>query len=120
MFIYKQNSIIYQEIETSTAMTVTFLITGCSRGLGLALATELSKTGNFVFATSRGSPSPSLNALIESSQGRVKHVKLDTTSRSSAEQAEKEIVEFLKGRGIDVLINNAGVINWMTEGMHTM
>jgi len=101
-------------------MTSTYLITGCSRGLGLALATELSKTGNFVFATSRGDPTPALKELIEGPNGQVKHVKLDVTNRASVGEAEKQIEAILQGKGIDVLINNAGVINWMTEGIHTM
>ncbi|KAJ8064647.1 hypothetical protein OCU04_006970 [Sclerotinia nivalis] len=101
-------------------MVTTILITGCSRGLGLAMATEFSKAGNFVFATSRGNPTPALQKLIDLSQDKVKHVKLDTTSRPSVEEAETQIASFLEGEGIDILINNAGVMNWMTDEIHTM
>jgi NAD(P)-dependent dehydrogenase (short-subunit alcohol dehydrogenase family) len=73
---------------------VTYLITGCSRGLGLALATKLARIlENKVFATSRGDPILALEELLEDSQGRVSHVQLDVTSRSVVEKAEKEIAE---------------------------
>ncbi|RDL33851.1 NAD(P)-binding Rossmann-fold containing protein [Venustampulla echinocandica] len=101
-------------------MPSTFLITGCSRGLGLALATELSKKGHTVFATARDDPAPPLNELIENSQGLVKYVKLDVESRSSVEEAEAKVATLLGDKGLDVLINNAGVINWMSEGIDKM
>jgi NAD(P)-dependent dehydrogenase (short-subunit alcohol dehydrogenase family) len=99
----------------------TCLITGCSRGLGLALATGLAKVpGNKIFATSHGEAPSALNALIESSHGGVTYAKLDVTSRSSTQEAEKQIAALLDGKGIDVLINNAAVINWVTDGIHAM
>jgi NAD(P)-dependent dehydrogenase (short-subunit alcohol dehydrogenase family) len=101
-------------------MTVTYLITGCSRGLGLALASELSKSDNLIIATARGAPTPALDELIKSSSGRVKYVKLDTTDRESVAAAQKEVTSLLDGKGLDVLINNAGIINWMTEGIEAM
>jgi hypothetical protein len=98
-----------------------YIITGCSRGLGLALTAELAKVpGNMVFATSRGNPTPALSEVITASQGQVKHVKLDIASSSSIEEAETKIAAMLDGKGVDVLINNAGVINWMTDGIHAM
>ncbi|KAF7907511.1 uncharacterized protein EAF01_005097 [Botrytis porri] len=53
-------------------MVATILITGCSRGLGLALASEFSKAGYLVFATARGNPTPALEELIKSSPSTVK------------------------------------------------
>ncbi|CAG8952524.1 hypothetical protein HYFRA_00009628 [Hymenoscyphus fraxineus] len=97
-----------------------YLITGCSRGLGLALAIELSKPGNVVIATARGDRSPALIDLIEKSEGRVKYVKLDVISPASVEEAEKKVATLLEGKGLDVLINNAAVINWMSTGIETM
>jgi len=101
-------------------MTVTYLITGCSRGLGLALASELSKSDNLIIATARGAPTPALEELIKSSNGRVKYVKLDTIDRESVAAAQKEATSLLDGKGLDVLINNAGIINWMTNGIEAM
>ncbi|TEY53500.1 hypothetical protein BOTCAL_0246g00150 [Botryotinia calthae] len=40
----------------------------------------------------------------------------DATSRSSL-QAENQVASLLDGKEIDVLINNAGVINWMATGI---
>lgn len=97
-------------------MTTKYLITGCSRGLGLAMATELSKTAsNFVFATARRE-TPALKELVQGSNGRVKYVNLDVGSPSSVKEAEKQVDASLDGKGLDVLINNAGVNHWMAEG----
>ncbi|TGO30952.1 hypothetical protein BPAE_0002g00430 [Botrytis paeoniae] len=85
-------------------MVVTILITGCSRGLGLALAAEFSKAGHLVFATARGNPTPALKELI----------------KSSVQEAEKQVAALLDGKGIYILLNNAGVINWMTTGIHAL
>jgi NAD(P)-dependent dehydrogenase (short-subunit alcohol dehydrogenase family) len=91
-----------------------YLITGCSRGLGLGLATELStmpaSTIGTIFATARSS-TPSLESLVTNSKGRVVFVKLDTTKESSITEAVKH-VERIPGPkgGLDVLINNAGVM----------
>ncbi|THV47317.1 hypothetical protein BGAL_0319g00080 [Botrytis galanthina] len=101
-------------------MVLTILITGCSRGLGLALAAEFSKAGHLVFATARGDSTPALEELMKSSPSTVKYIKLDATSRSSVQEAEKQVAALLDGQGLDVLINNAGVINWMTTGIHAM
>ncbi|TGO92483.1 hypothetical protein BPOR_0002g00300 [Botrytis porri] len=67
-------------------MVATILITGCSRGLGLALASEFSKAGYLVFATARGNPTPALEELIKSSPSTVKYIKLDATNRSSVQK----------------------------------
>ncbi|KAF7955255.1 uncharacterized protein EAE97_000514 [Botrytis byssoidea] len=91
-------------------MVATTLTTGCSRGLGLALAAEFSKAGHLVFATARGDPTPALEELIKSSPSTVKYIKLDATSRSSVQEAEKQVAALLDGKGIDVLINNAAML----------
>jgi NAD(P)-dependent dehydrogenase (short-subunit alcohol dehydrogenase family) len=90
-----------------------YLITGCSRGLGLALTTELAtlphSTVGTIFATARNETS-SLQALVKSSSGRVVFVKLDTTNESDIAHAVKHVESVLGSRGLDVLINNAGVM----------
>lgn len=93
-------------------MASTYLITGSSRGIGLAIvtalaakpATEVSK----VFASAR-SETDSLKQLIAKSGGRVEFVALDVTSQESAKSAASKVTESLGGKGLDVLINNAGV-----------
>ncbi|XHG05981.1 hypothetical protein AWENTII_009193 [Aspergillus wentii] len=90
----------------------TYLITGSSRGLGLALATRLaslpkSDVGS-IFATSRRD-NAKLNELVESSD-RVGFVPMDVTDERSIAEAVKLVEIRLQGRGLDVLINNVGVM----------
>lgn len=89
-----------------------YLITGCSRGLGLATASFLASLSrddvNIVFATAR-SHSPTLDKLVQDSAGRVVFLHIDTTDIQSVEQAVREVNTKLGGKGLDVLVNNAGV-----------
>lgn len=69
-----------------------YLITGSSRGLGLAMVTHLANSSpsdaRVVFATAR-SQTPDLKKLIEKSAGRVVFVEMDTTDQSSVDKAVK-------------------------------
>lgn len=90
----------------------TFLVTGSSRGLGLALVTEIlalpSSEAKLVVATSR-SESSALKKVIESSQGRAVFVKIEVTSEESIKSAVTQVEKVLGDGGLDVLINNAGI-----------
>ena len=104
----------------------TYLITGSSRGLGLELVTQLaalpsSQVGR-VFATARSEPSSELTKLIDGSSGRVVYVKLDTGNQTSVKNAAAEVARNLEveGLGLDVLINNAGIMPLTPEGIETM
>lgn len=100
-----------------------YLITGASRGIGLELTRQLSSlpssTVSKVFATARGD-APALKELTQKSSGKVVIVKLDTTSLESAKQAAAEVESHLEGKGLDVLINNAGVMPASPNGIVTM
>ena len=100
----------------------TFLITGCSRGLGLELATQLAASNpsevKTVIATARSDTSTALKKLIETSNGRVQFVELDVTNQTSAQEAVNRISSSVGL--VDVLINNAASINWMSEGIAKM
>ncbi|PYH90730.1 putative short-chain oxidoreductase [Aspergillus ellipticus CBS 707.79] len=88
-----------------TATTkLTWLITGCSSGLGLSLTRAALAGGHKVIATSRNpSRTPELVSEIESKGG--KWVPLDVQSGDSG----KVIAELESGGDqIDVLVNNAG------------
>jgi NAD(P)-dependent dehydrogenase (short-subunit alcohol dehydrogenase family) len=102
----------------------TYLVTGSSRGLGLALVTELaslpSEQVRTIFATARSSNSTKLKELVKSSAGRVVFVQLDTTDQTSVIEAAKRVETLLENRGLDHLINNAGIMNWTPDGLHTM
>lgn len=86
---------------------LTWLITGSSSGLGLALTRTIQAHGHTVIATSRTpSRTPELVAEVESHGGEW--LPLDLTSASSAEA----LVDSLKAKGkhVDVLVNNGGSI----------
>ena len=92
-----------------------YLITGCSRGLGLELVKQLllapSSSVSTVLATSRSSsPSALLHEQIKGSKGRVHHVQLDVNDKKSIQSASQHASQLLDGRGLDVLINNAGIM----------
>lgn len=87
-----------------------YLITGCSRGLGLELTRLLAKSpsAGIIFATARRESS-ALQSIIDSSNGRVHYVFLDVTNDASIASAVETITKKLNGKGLDVIINNAGV-----------
>lgn len=80
----------------------TWLITGCSTGLGRALAEALIERGEWVFATARD---PDQLSDIVDSHLNATALKLDVTSPEDV-AAAVETVE--RAGGIDVLVNNAG------------
>jgi NAD(P)-dependent dehydrogenase (short-subunit alcohol dehydrogenase family) len=89
-----------------------YLVTGSSRGLGLAIIAHLANSSpsdtRVIFATAR-SETPNLKELVEKSSGRVVYIEMDTTDQVSVDKAVKAIEIQLTDRGLDYLINNAGV-----------
>jgi len=75
----------------------TILITGANRGIGLELAKQYAAAGDTVIRANRGADTSGETI------GEV--VPLDATSDASA----AALAGLLKGRAIDLLINNAGV-----------
>lgn len=80
------------------------LITGATRGIGRSMVEELSRAGAEVVAVGR-----SRHALDSLAASSVKAVQCDVTKESDVEQLFAQ----LKGRRLDVLINNAGVAHEM-------
>jgi len=76
-----------------------FLITGCSSGIGRAIAAAAAGAGNRVFATARKPES-----LAELSG--VEPLALDVTDPASIRKATEETLS--RAGRIDVLVNNAG------------
>jgi NAD(P)-dependent dehydrogenase (short-subunit alcohol dehydrogenase family) len=77
------------------------LITGCSSGIGQALASELSARGHTVFASAR-----KLESLAELGGSKLEKLALDVTDEASMDGA---VAAALARAGrIDMLINNAG------------
>ncbi|KAI8931410.1 hypothetical protein NX059_011740 [Plenodomus lindquistii] len=100
-----------------------FLITGASRGLGLALVKELvsrpSSQVSKVIAAVRGSASD-LDEVAKNSSGRVAVIKMDVTDQTSIKKAAEETGTILDGKGLDVLINNAGICEYASAGVASM
>ncbi len=85
------------------------LITGGSRGLGLMIAREICSRGGRVALVARGAEE--LNAAVaelRAAGGEAVSIVADLTERDQIERAVAETTEKLGG--LDVLINNAGMI----------
>ncbi|PYI33555.1 short chain oxidoreductase [Aspergillus indologenus CBS 114.80] len=100
-----------------------YLITGSSRGIGLALvrllASKPSTEVAVVFAAAR-TQTDALAQLVAQSFGRVYQVEMDVTDDRSIASAAATVEKVLAGRGLDVLVNNAGVMPFTPDGIETM
>ena len=104
-----------------------YLVTGCSRGLGLGLVQALlqidTEVAGLIFATSRSGQAPSqLQDVIDASKGRVIYVPLDVTDSISIATAVEIVTKALSPSrtGLDVLINNAGITVFEPERTQSM
>ncbi|KAH0619575.1 hypothetical protein JD844_000298 [Phrynosoma platyrhinos] len=96
------------------------LVTGSNRGIGLELIRQLAEGRNqpeWIFATCRDPDGPraqELRNLAAKHQG-VKIIQLDTTDLSSVKAAAATVTEELKGTGLNLLVNNAGILMLNTQ-----
>ncbi|HCY03459.1 MAG TPA: short-chain dehydrogenase/reductase, partial [Erythrobacter sp.] len=86
------------------------LITGCSSGFGRLAAEHFARAGATVFATMRNTPRPEAEELMQLARDESLDIRvlrldvlLDHEVIEAVASAEREI-----GRGLDVLVNNAG------------
>ena len=88
-------------------MTLTCLITGSSRGIGLAIAHHLAAKGHRVILNSRSPIAPEVLAQFEGYEQSV----LQATGDISQFDVAKQLVDDLYDQGVqvDVLVNNAGI-----------
>ncbi|ESK65645.1 3-oxoacyl-[acyl-carrier-protein] reductase [Abiotrophia defectiva] len=88
-------------------MTLTCLITGSSRGIGLAIAHHLAAKGHRVILNSRSPIAPEVLAQFDGYEQPV----LQATGDISQFEVAKQLVDDLYDQGIqvDVLVNNAGI-----------
>jgi NAD(P)-dependent dehydrogenase (short-subunit alcohol dehydrogenase family) len=103
---------------SNTSKTV--LITGATAGIGRMTALHLAKLGHHVIATGRkpaelaklrAEATADLAALAaqgRASAGSLDTLLLDVTSLASIAAAAQEVERMTNGRGLDVLVNNAG------------
>ena len=82
----------------------TWLITGCSTGLGRALAEEVLAAGHSVVVTARDAST--VADLAEQAPDRALALPLDVTDRGQVAAAVRQAEE--RFGGVDVLVNNAG------------
>ncbi|MEU6343459.1 SDR family oxidoreductase [Streptomyces sp. NPDC046977] len=85
-------------------MTRRWLVTGCSSGLGSALASAVAESGDLLVATAR-QPAV-LEGLAARYPSRVTTASLDVSDPGHCEAAVAHAVEHFGG--VDVLVNNAG------------
>lgn len=85
----------------------TILITGATSGIGRSTALELARRGHTVFATGRRVQA--LESLRDEASGAdIRPLALDVTDSASIQHVVHEVNRQTGGKGIDVLINNAG------------
>jgi NAD(P)-dependent dehydrogenase (short-subunit alcohol dehydrogenase family) len=82
----------------------TWLITGCSTGLGRALAEEVLARGHDAVVTARNASA--VEDLVEAHPGTALGVALDVTDPAQVDDAVQRAEK--RFRRIDVLVNNAG------------
>ena len=77
------------------------LVTGCSSGIGRALAKEFAQRGHRAFASARR-----LEAIADLKGDRLDTVQLDVTDVSSIDAAVTQVTE--RAGKVDIVVNNAG------------
>ena len=85
-------------------MTKTYLVTGTNRGIGLEYCRQLQAQGDNVIAVCR-SPNEELKSL---------GIRVESDIDLTCEAAVRDLIARLDGKKIDVLINNAGIIERIT------
>jgi len=95
------------------ALARSVLITGCNRGIGLELVKQLLKLEtppHHIFATYRSpDTSEELLALAQSNPS-LELVQMSVTDHDAYEQVVKRVADVVGEEGLNLLINNAGVL----------
>ncbi|GBM08955.1 putative oxidoreductase C663.06c [Araneus ventricosus] len=91
------------------------MVTGANRGIGLEFVRQLSRLNEppkHIFATYRSPDSLKDLKEIEESSTKTKIIliKMDVTNPDEREAARNAVEETVKERGLNLLINNAGVL----------
>lgn len=109
--------------SSSHKTMASYLVTGTSRGIGLALCEALAAKPasevSVVFAAYR-TYTDGLKQLVAKSDGRIKAVAMDVTDEAQIKDAAMLVEKALDNKGLDVLINNAGVAPLTPGGIATM
>ena len=85
------------------------VITGASAGIGAATAEFLAADGwDVVLAARREEKLREVEARIVAEGGKASVLVLDATNQQSIDAFTQDLEEVTAGRGIDLLVNNAG------------
>ncbi|MEE6499559.1 hypothetical protein FKM82_003496 [Ascaphus truei] len=100
----------------ATLKAASILVTGCNRGIGLELVTQLLNLPNppqKVFATCRDPDAPQSQRLkdLASRHSNLEVVTLEVTDPASIAAAVGVVERQLDGSGLNVLVNNAGIMS---------
>src|ERR1051326_6576458 len=83
------------------------LVTGASSGIGRATALTLARRGFHVFATVRRLLDG--EALPSETTGQITPLVMDVTHKEQIMDAQAQMCRHVRQRGLDALVNNAGV-----------
>lgn len=83
------------------------VVTGCSSGIGKELARMLISNGYHVFGTTRSSHDSSI--LAKEFGSGFKPLLMDVTNESQVTKAKNKVEEYLCGKRLCALVNNAGI-----------
>jgi 3-oxoacyl-[acyl-carrier protein] reductase len=83
------------------------LVTGASRGIGRAIATQLAAQGATVVAAARATNAEDCVAALTAAGHRAEAIALDVTDSAALEQVPGQIVD-RHGR-LDIVVSNAGI-----------
>lgn len=106
----------------------TYLVTGAARGIGLELTKQLlelpSTQVDKVFALVRSSPAPKspLQELLDKYSDRLFAITAAVDNTESVQKAAEEVKAKLAstGKGLDVLVNNAGIAFHHPDGIRNV
>ncbi|KAF4943666.1 hypothetical protein FSARC_14860 [Fusarium sarcochroum] len=97
-----------------------YFISGASRGIGLGMVTALAAKPasqvSIIFAAAR-TQSDEIKKLAGDNPGRIELVPLEVTSDDSIKSAVRLVERSLGDKGLDVLLNVAGVTAFAKDGL---
>ncbi|KAI0628091.1 NAD-P-binding protein [Trametes polyzona] len=100
-----------REEMASTTRSITWFVTGASRGIGVEIVRQLLRSPNNVVVAGCRTPEKATapHALKDTAKGVLHIVQLDVADVNSIKASAKELEKILGDNGLDYLINNAGV-----------
>ncbi|KAL4226006.1 hypothetical protein ACF0H5_013993 [Mactra antiquata] len=90
------------------------LITGCNRGIGLEFVKQflnLNSPPKYLFACCRNPDAAQNLNEIAQKNASVKVLQLDVTNQGTIDRAEEVVKSVVKDDGLNLLINNSGIVD---------